>query len=194
VIFVTVGAQVPFDRLVHTVDRWAEQRDRTDVIAQVGATPRPPKHIQWHRHLDPATYRSLMHDADVIVTHAGMGTMLTAMEFARPVLVMPRQGALRETRNGHQNDTARAFRHHEGVSIAWDEDELRVVLDALDTLPATKRIASHASFELLSAVRDFVRPGATLPVEIDDATAPPPSFPLTPVPPPPATEERRRAA
>src|SRR3954470_10768842 len=42
VIFATVGTQLPFDRLVGAVDRWAATRGDRDVFAQVGArTLRP---------------------------------------------------------------------------------------------------------------------------------------------------------
>ena len=34
-IFVTVGAQLPFDRLVDTVDAWAGRKGDTEVLAQI---------------------------------------------------------------------------------------------------------------------------------------------------------------
>lgn len=35
-IFVTVGHQTPFDRLIRLVDRWAEENMRHDLFAQIG--------------------------------------------------------------------------------------------------------------------------------------------------------------
>jgi hypothetical protein len=35
-IFVTVGTQGQFDRLIRTVDEWADARGRTDLFAQTG--------------------------------------------------------------------------------------------------------------------------------------------------------------
>ena len=35
-IFVTVGTQLAFDRMIKAVDEWAGARGRTDVFAQVG--------------------------------------------------------------------------------------------------------------------------------------------------------------
>jgi len=40
VIFVTVGAQMPFDRLVGAVDTWAGTNNRRDIFAQTGETER----------------------------------------------------------------------------------------------------------------------------------------------------------
>ena len=162
-IFVTVGAQMPFDRLVRTVDEWAAATGRTDVFAQIATTEYEPRHVKWTAFLDPIDFRQCLFEAEAVVTHAGMGTMLTALEFGRPLLVMPRRGDLRETRNDHQFGTARAFERLGRVTVAWDEIELARALPQVDALPATSRIASHASFSLLGALRRFIREDATLP-------------------------------
>lgn len=155
-ILVTVGAQMPFDRLVGAVDTWAEQRGRDDVFAQVGPGSRKPRHIEWCEFLDPAAYRERCTAADAIVAHAGMGSILTALELGKPLLIMPRRGDLRETRNDHQVATARRFSGKCGVSVALDERELPAKLDTLGTLAAGERIAPFASTELLEAVREFI--------------------------------------
>lgn len=158
-IFVTVGAQMPFDRMTSGVDRWAGSNPSIDVFAQIGATDWRPAHMDWTAFLDPLDYRQWLFDADVVITHAGMGTILTALEFAKPIVVMPRQGDLRETRNDHQGATARALAAAGLVNVAWDERELAEWLGRLDRLQAPPRIPSHASVELLTAVRDFITPG-----------------------------------
>jgi UDP-N-acetylglucosamine transferase subunit ALG13 len=176
-IFVTVGAQMTFDRLIRAVDRWAGKRNRRDVLAQIGDGAYEPKHLEWTNFLDPVDFRQCVFESSVIITHAGMGTLLTALEFGRPVLVMPRRADLGETRNDHQFGTARAFASSGRVAVAWDEHELQATLDDLRELAAPRRIASHASFELLSALRRFVRHGAALPVEPIAGSAAPLAFP-----------------
>lgn len=156
-IFVTVGAQMPFDRLVRSVDNWAATSGRTDIYAQIGATGWRPQHMDWAAFLDPLEYRQRFFDAEVIVAHAGIGAILTASEFGKPILVMPRRGDLNETRNDHQFGTARTFAKAGRITAAWTEDELIRSLDYLDTIPAPQRIASHASFELLRTLRQFIR-------------------------------------
>ncbi len=156
-IFVTVGAQMPFDRLTSCVDRWAASRNDADVFAQIGITDWRPTHMDWTAMLDPSDYRQRLFEADAVITHAGMGTILTALEFGKPTVVMPRRGALRETRNDHQVGTARALAAEGLVTVAWDEHELAAWLQRLDKVVAPARIASHASIGLLTAVRDFIR-------------------------------------
>jgi UDP-N-acetylglucosamine transferase subunit ALG13 len=124
VIFVTVGGQLPFDRLVHAVDQWATQQQRADVFAQIGKSTSPPKHIQWQRFLSPPDFQSKAREAQVIIAHAGMGSILTALEFGKPIVLMPRRAHLGEHRNDHQWATVQHLSKDVGVVVATDEDEL----------------------------------------------------------------------
>ncbi|RMF81534.1 MAG: glycosyl transferase family 28 [Planctomycetota bacterium] len=155
-ILVTVGAQMPFDRLVGAVDAWAARVGRDDVFAQIGPRARRPRHIEWCEFLDPPAYRRRCERADAIVAHAGMGSILTALELAKPLIIMPRRGELRETRNDHQVATARRFCDKPGVFVAMDVEELEQRLERIDELAAGEAIAPVASPELLAAVRAFI--------------------------------------
>ncbi|MFG0274867.1 MAG: glycosyltransferase [Phycisphaerales bacterium] len=155
-IFVTVGAQMAFDRLIGAVDAWAGERDRNDVFAQIGPSELTPSHMQWTNFLDPPAFRKRVQEADAIVAHAGMGSILTALEVGKPILVMPRLGRLRETRNDHQVATAERFLEMGRVAVAMDETELPSALDRLSALECGERISRWASPELLGALRAFI--------------------------------------
>lgn len=155
-IFVTVGHQMPFDRLVRGVDEWAGRSGRSDVFAQIGETDFRPGHIQFADKIDPAEFRRRMSEATAVVAHAGMGTILTALELGTPVLVMPRLGRLMETRNDHQVATAERFKALGRVTVAMDETELSAALDRLTDLRRGPTIQAQASPELLAAVRGFI--------------------------------------
>jgi UDP-N-acetylglucosamine transferase subunit ALG13 len=156
VIFVTVGAQMPFDRLIRAVDAWAARTGATDVFAQVGRGGVHPQHIGWTEFLTPTEFRDRVLGARVLVAHAGMGSILTALEHGKPLLVMPRRGDLRETRNDHQVATAERFRALGRVAVAMDERALVDRLDHLDDLAAAAPIAPHASPALIDCLRTFI--------------------------------------
>lgn len=128
-IFLTVGSQMPFDRLTRAVVQWArEERDGDEafsppadegkatpvpngpnILAQIGLsslTSNETQPLRCVKTLAPSDYRQACLDSHLIVAHAGMGSILTAMELNRPLIVMPRRGSRRETRNDHQWDTA----------------------------------------------------------------------------------------
>ncbi|MDF1809951.1 MAG: glycosyltransferase [Phycisphaerales bacterium] len=155
-IFVTVGHQMPFDRMVKAVDDWAALNQRSDVFAQIGSTKYRPEHIQWAHTIDPNEFQERIAQADAVVAHAGTGTILTALEQQTPILVMPRRAALLETRNDHQVATAQRFLEMGRVAVAMDETELPAMLEKLSQLSASDTISSGASPELIQAISDFI--------------------------------------
>ena len=159
-IFVTVGAQMPFDRMVRAVDEWAARSERRDVLAQIGPTTWRPENLRWVQFMDPQDFRTKVQEAKVVVAHAGMGSIITAMELGKPILVMPRRGDLRETRNDHQLATAKHFLAQGRISVAFDEKEMVEKLDQLDRLATADRVSAQASPQLIEALRDFIERGS----------------------------------
>lgn len=155
-IFVTVGTDMPFDRLIQAVDRWAGETGRTDVFAQIGEGGWEPEHIPFSQFLEPPEFTQRFNSASLILSHAGMGTILSALRYGKPILVMPRRASLGEQRNEHQLATAKYLSQMGKVSVAFDEQELLRYLGNLDSLQARGRIASSASPELCSALRNFI--------------------------------------
>ena len=158
-IFVTVGSQMPFDRLIAGVEQWAERTQRAaEVFAQIGASQRVPKHIKWTREMGPDEFKQTCQRADFIVAHAGMGSILSAMELGKPIVVMPRLGRLMETRNDHQVATANWLKGRHGIDVAEDETHLPTVLDAmLAQSSRPERIAPVAAGQLTDRIRAFIQ-------------------------------------
>jgi UDP-N-acetylglucosamine transferase subunit ALG13 len=160
-IFVTVGAQIPFDRLIVAVDAWAAARSTGDnVFAQVGEQGYRPAHMKFAELLEPPEFKQRVLWADVLVAHAGMGSILTALQYGKPILVMPRLGSLKETRNDHQVATAQRFREMGKVAVAMDEREIVAQLDGLAALGRAEQISDRASDELIAAIRSFIMGGS----------------------------------
>lgn len=155
-IFVTVGTQQPFDRLVSGVDAWAAERGRNDIFAQIGVSNYLPKNIRFVRFMSPAEYRQAISTASCIAAHAGMGSIISALEYGKPIIVMPKRADLRETRGDHQLATAKRFCGMRGIPVVYDKDELFDALDRLDQLSASAKIVSTASPELMAAIRNFI--------------------------------------
>ena len=80
----------------------------------------------------------------------------------KPILVMPRRGDLRETRNDHQVATAERFLAQGRVAVAMTEGDLPAMLDRLGDLRASDTIGARASDQLIAALRRFIEtpPGA----------------------------------
>jgi UDP-N-acetylglucosamine transferase subunit ALG13 len=157
VIFVTAGSADPFDRLIRAVDEWAGRRGRTDVFAQIGNSSYKPRHIEAVQFLSPSEFRERVRTASLIVAHAGMGSIITALEAGKPIMVMPKRARLGEHRNDHQVATAKRFGQRKGIIVADDEKDLVAKLDREQTLCSPTTLLNGASPELISAVRAFIR-------------------------------------
>jgi UDP-N-acetylglucosamine transferase subunit ALG13 len=164
-ILVTVGTQGPFDRLVQAVDRWAAASGRTDVLAQIGPKAWKPAHIRWTEFMEPPAFRAAFEGADLIVSHAGIGTLVAALEQGKSIVVMPRLARLREHRNDHQVATAAHFCSKHRVRVASEPDELPLALDEIVRMTSKELIPAPrarlvASEDLLRSVRAFIDAGA----------------------------------
>lgn len=164
-IFLTLGTQLPFDRLVRALDGWCATRARDDVFGQI-ADPGPdgyrPQHFDWVAHLAPEAYRARFAAADLIVAHAGMGSIITAMELGKPIVLMPRRADLGEHRNDHQMATAKRFAERPGIRVVQDDCALIEALerpqDGKDL--STEGFAPFAEPRLLDALRGMINPPA----------------------------------
>lgn len=155
-IFVTVGHQMPFDRLIRAMDEWAIAHAREDVVAQIGESAFQPKRLKASKFLSPVEFERHMDQAVAVVAHAGTGTIIAALQRGKPLLVLPRLSKFGETRNDHQIPTARHFADGGYVLSAKDETELPQRLRELETFRPRGTIGGAASAELIERLRRFV--------------------------------------
>lgn len=152
VIFLTLGTQLPFDRLLKAVDRAAEGLDEA-VFAQIGTGGEyTPQHMETVDYLSPTDFNATFAKARVIVGHAGTGTILAGMKAQKPVVVMARRGHLGEHRNDHQHATVAQMGEIPGLYVAEDAEALRDLLER-DDLEPMGRTASPARAQLIDRLR-----------------------------------------
>ena len=162
VILVAVGTQFAFDRLIRTVDEWAAASGTRDVIAQIGPSSYVPAHIRADAFFPPRQFEALLDQAELVVAHCGMGSILSALSRGKPIIMMPRLAAHGEHRNDHQHATAQRFSDRPGVTVAWDEKDLRNCLDRVSKSdsPGFSAIPPKAPPELTDRLRAFLRDGS----------------------------------
>lgn len=157
-IFVTVGTQLPFERLIKAVDDWAAANLEVPVIAQVGLTEYRPKHMTVVSKLDPDQYQLHFRQAQVVVSHVGMGTIISGIEAAKPLVLMPRLAEYGEHRNDHQLGTAKKFRHIKSIQIVESVEELgQAITRALVQGQNLENSSINTSPMLLTRLKEFVR-------------------------------------
>ncbi|WP_300599207.1 glycosyltransferase [Niabella sp.] len=160
-ILVTTGTQEPFDRLIKAIDEMAPRLNGQQIIAQCTTSQYKVKNIELTGMLPPKEFDTLMDQADLIVGHAGMGTIISALVRRKPLLVMPRLLRLKEHRNDHQMATAKKMAAMGYVEVAFDEKELVQQLPLVLKNTAVKNIdiETLAAPELIGSLREFILRG-----------------------------------
>lgn len=154
-IFATVGTQLPFPRLIQALDTIAE-RHAIEIIAQSAHILSDAPYLKQYGSLPPDEFDGLAARSDMIVAHAGTGSVLSAAQHGKPIILFPRIAALGEHRNEHQLATAQMFRSRRGIYVATDVDELESLILRDDLVPFVRDQDSETA-PLIHAVSDFIK-------------------------------------
>ena len=139
-IFLTVGTQFPFDRLVRAIDGLAG-RDGfcSQIFAQIGNTSYKPTNFRAVSSIEKESFDKYVQDAEAIIGHAGMGTIAMALAHSKPLLVMPRLKKYGEVVHDHQVDIAKEFEKLGHLLVAYNEDQLAQKIQQLKTFSPVPR-------------------------------------------------------
>ena len=141
-ILVTVGSMFPFDRLVMAADALAERLGpQTTFFAQIGDGRYEPSHMPFLRFVPREKFAGLMTQAEMVISHAGIGTIAETLAFGKPLLVLPRRKSLGEHVNDHQVATAARFEALGHLLVAGSESDIEAHLGALRTFVPRRRVA-----------------------------------------------------
>ncbi len=128
-VLVLVGTDHhPYDRIVRWADATALRLPGTRVVVQHGAT-RAPAHAEGHAFVTHAELVELLQSADVVVCHGGPGTITDARGAGHVPIVAPRDPALGEHVDGHQQRFVRLLEGSGLVTGAWSDDDLDRAVD-----------------------------------------------------------------
>jgi exopolysaccharide biosynthesis glucuronosyltransferase PssE len=122
VIFVTVGTDRVwrFERLINALDQLSAQ----DLVVQHGPASAPRGVKEAHRWLTFDQVLHFMGEANIVIGHAGAGTILCASNMGHIPVVMPRLKHFGETVDDHQAELATVFERTGRVTVVWDAASL----------------------------------------------------------------------
>jgi len=151
-IFLTVGTQFPFDRLVKAIDQAAGKNGFNEkIFAQVGTSSYQPCSFDAVPSMEKEVFDRHIHEASAIIGHAGMGTITMAMENQKPLLVMPRLKKYGEVVNDHQVAIAKEFEKLGHILVANTEDEIPETIKQLKSFePKPRKVQTKAVIDRIS--------------------------------------------
>lgn len=146
-IFLSTGTQLPFERLVRAVDE-STLPDKYDIFGQISNSSYVPDRYTSVPYLDPDAYNQKLNQADLVISHAGIGSIIKTLGRGVPIVVLARKHSLGEHRNNHQISTIQNIRI-QGLYATTDETELEsLVIKALEEKKSIE-ISSAADDQLL---------------------------------------------
>lgn len=108
-ILVTVGTQkFPMNRLVEAADLLAEETG-AEIFVQTGHSTYIPKYCKYSPFVEKSQFQEMIKNCELLITHSGVGSIMTGVRAGRPVIVVPRLKALKEHVDDNQQEIAEAF-------------------------------------------------------------------------------------
>lgn len=110
-ILVTLGTQDKnFVRLLKAIDREIKKGNiKEKVIVQAGYTKYNSKNMEIFDLTTPDEIDKLMKEARIVITHGGVGSILNALKYNKPVIAAARLSKYKEHTNDHQKQIIGEF-------------------------------------------------------------------------------------
>jgi UDP-N-acetylglucosamine transferase subunit ALG13 len=159
-IFVTIGSAVEgieFTRLIKKMDEIAGRIDE-EVIMQIGTVPYEPQRAKYFRYTSYQENLSYFQKASLVVGHGGTGTILNALKFQIPIIVVPRRHLYGEHVDDHQVELAQRLTENELIKVVYDIEDLKpAVKEMLKQGKRAHRQKRYPEREILiKSIKDFV--------------------------------------
>ncbi|MDP3491512.1 MAG: glycosyltransferase [Hyphomonadaceae bacterium] len=154
-LFATVGAILPFDRLVDMV---ADVNSRGEIperiLIQTGTGGRVPEAIETVETLSFDLMQSTLKEADIVVCHGGTGSLITALRQGCRIIAVPRLFSKGEVYDDHQAEITSAFAERGLIAVANTADELSQALKDVRSRPP--RLATSDPSELIRYLNELL--------------------------------------
>ena len=124
-ILVLLGTQNnSFTRLLEAVQENIDKKIINDeVVVQAGFTKFESKDMKIFKLIDKKKLSKLQDKADLIITHGGVGSIISSLEKGKKVIVVPRLKKYNEHVNDHQVDFCKEVEKRMGTIIVVEEVE-----------------------------------------------------------------------
>ena len=131
-ILVVLGTQdKQFKRLLEDVDKQIENGNIKDkVIVQAGQTKYSSKNMEIFDLIPTPEFEKLIDEADLIITHGGVGTILSAIKKGKKIIAAPRLAKYMEHHNDHQKQIIEEFKKLGYLLDYNDGDDLGKIIRA----------------------------------------------------------------
>ena len=155
-ILVTLGTQdKTFVRLLEKINQLIDQGLIKDkVVVQAGFTKYSSNNMEIFDLIPQDEFNNLMSKADLVITHGGVGNIISALEKNKKVIAVPRLAKYKEHINDHQTQIIAKFNALGYIIGLQDVDELDMALKKVKKFKPQKFV--HDNSKMLNLVSQLI--------------------------------------
>ena len=155
-ILVLLGTQNnSFHRLLEEVEKNIENGTiKEEVIAQKGYTKFESNKIKLFDEVPLEEMKKLINQANIIITHGGVGSIITAITKGKKVIAVPRLKKYKEHVNDHQTEIVEAFNREGYIIGIQDVSELEDALKRIKEFTPKKYEKNTGN--IIKIIEDFI--------------------------------------
>lgn len=144
-----------FPRLLEAIEKQIELGNlKGEVVVQAGSTKFESKYMKIFDLIPMKQFDELLSKSDLIITHGGVGTILSALRKDKKVIVVPRLAKYQEHENDHQLEIVDSFSKLGYILPCKDLKELSGVLEQVKKFKPKKYVSDN--HKMLNLIEDYI--------------------------------------
>lgn len=139
-IFVTLGTQdKDFSRLLEALDKAIKKDKIKDkIVVQAGHTKYVSNNMEIFDYISIDEFQKLMSECDLLITHGGVGSIISGLEKNKPVIAAARLEKYKEHTNDHQIQIVEEFANEGYILQLKDFNKLNELIKKSKTFKGKK--------------------------------------------------------
>lgn len=119
-------------------------RIRDKIIIQIGYTNYIPKECKWFKFVDPQKFENLCKKSDIVITHGGVGSIMTLLKLNKPIIAVPRLKRFYEHTDNHQLQIVKELEKQKRLIAVYDTSDLFSAIKRVRKFNPKKRIQKNS--------------------------------------------------
>lgn len=155
-IFVTLGTNdESFVRLLKAIDKEIENGIiKEKVVVQAGCTKYKSKNMEILDLVPRDEFEKLISECDLLITHGGVGSILTGINKGKKVIAVPRLAKYNEHGNDHQLQIVENFSKRKYILSCKDLNKLGKTIEKAKTFKPQKFVSNTNN--IINMIEDYI--------------------------------------
>ena len=155
-VFVTLGTNdESFERLLKAIDKEIEKGTiKDEVVVQAGCTKYTSKKMKILDLVPRDEFDRLMEKCDLLITHGGVGSILTGISKGKKVIAVPRLSKYKEHGNDHQLQIVENFSERKYILAVKDLNKLGKTIEKAKTFKPQKFVSN--THNIINMIEEYI--------------------------------------